>query len=219
VENEVDRYFIRAKEAIGIEQRLLALRQQLPDIITQGILRLTLTKGQRFVIFNVGSGPGHDLIEVLEANPVLQKFVEVVCIDPAENMLAIGERRVKELGMADIFRFVPKKFGEAGLGEAHMILMIGILCPVSHNNCVKILKNASRFLHPSGILVYNTVQTRMVMGDPLCDFIIRMAGWHLDYKEDSESLEIAKEAGLEPIHSFFDSLQYNCMVIARRASD
>jgi SAM-dependent methyltransferase len=219
VEKEIDPYFLRAKAAIGIKQRLMALKRHLPDIIRNEISRLALKKGERFVVFNVGSGPGHDMIEVLHENRELSEVVRVVCIDPDAPMLEIGERRVKELGLSNSFDFVPHKFSDVDLGKSHMVLMIGILCPMPQKACIKILKNTSNFVYPSGTVVYNTVQTRMVKGDPLCDFIMRMAGWHMDYKKYSTSIEIARLAGLRPESSFFDSLGYNCMVVARPVSE
>jgi hypothetical protein len=56
----------------------------------------------------------------------------------------------------------------------------------------------------------------MVEEDPVTDFIMRLAGWRMGYKDDQEPAEIARMAGWEPFYEFFDEpLRYNCMVAAR----
>jgi SAM-dependent methyltransferase len=216
VDNEIDKFFIMTKAAVGIHQRLVALRNYLPGIIRREIIRTDFKSGDKFVIFNVGSGPGHDTIETLEENRDLKERVHVYCIDPDAKMLAVGEAKARRLGLEESFTSVPHKFGEIDVGKAHMILMIGLLCPMPEEKCVKILRNVSQFLHHSGVTVFNTVQNKMLREDPLCDFIMRLYGWRMDYKRNSQTLEIAKMAGLNPIGSFFDSLGYNRVVIARK---
>jgi SAM-dependent methyltransferase len=217
VDNKIDKFFIMTRAAVGIHQRLIALGSNLPSVIGKEITRADLKNGEKFVIFNMGSGPGHDTIEVLAENPDLKEGIHVYCIDPDAKMLAVGEARAKTLGLEESFTFVPHKFGEIELGNAHMILIIGILCPMPKEACIKILQNVSQFLHPSGIIVFNTVQNKMLNEDPLCDFIMRLYGWHMDYKRNSETLKIAQMSGLKPVGSFFDSLGYNRVVIARRS--
>ena len=215
VDNKVDEYFPRGQAAIGINQRLLALKSNLPNLIRDEIKRLNLLKGGKFIVFNVGSGPGHDMIEVLAENPDLLNRVHVFCIDPDDLMLEIGRHRVTELGISDSFTFIPKKCEEAEMVKAHMILMIGLLCPMKKTTCVKVLKNMIYFSRFGGLIVFSTVQKEMLIGDPLTDFIMRLAGWKMSYKNDSEPEEIARAAGWKPISRFFDSLGFNCMTVAR----
>lgn len=217
VDNKIDNFFIMTKAAVGIHQRLIALRSNLPSVIRKEIIRADLKNGEKFVIFNMGSGPGHDMIETLAENPGLKETVHVYCIDPDAKILAVGEAKAKKSGLEESFTFVPHKFGEVGLGKAHAILIIGILCPISKETCIKILQNVSQFLHPCGIVIFNTVQNKMLREDPLCDFMMRLAGWHMDYKRNSETLKIAQVSGFKPVGSFFDSLGYNRVVIARKS--
>jgi SAM-dependent methyltransferase len=217
VDNKIDNFFMMTKAAVGIHQRLIALRSNLPSIIRKEIIRADLKNGEKFVIFNVGSGPGHDTIEILKENRDLRERVHVYCIDPDAKMLAVGEAKARRLALKESFTFIPHRFGEIDLGKAHMILMIGLLCPMPEEKCVKVLRNVSQFLHHSGVTVFNTVQKKMLREDPLCDFIMRLGGWHMDHKKNSQTLEIAKMAGLNPIGSFFDSLGYNRVVIARKS--
>lgn len=217
VDNEIDKFFIMTKAAVGIHQRLVALRNYLPGVIRREIARADFKNEDKFVIFNVGSGPGHDTIEILAENPDFRERVHVYCIDPDAKMLAVGEAKAKRLALEESFTFVPHNFGETDLGKAHMIVMIGLLCPMPEEKCIKILRKVSQFLHHSGVIVFSTVQKKMLREDPLCDFIMRLGGWCMDYKRNGQTLEIAKMADLNPIGSFFDSLGYNRVVIARKS--
>lgn len=216
VDNEIDKFFIMTRAAVGIYQRLSALRNNLPSTIRKELMRTDLKNGDRLVIFNVGSGPGHDMIETLAENPDIKARAHVYCIDPDAKMLDVGRLKANELGIEESFTFVPHGFGEIELGKAHMILAIGILCPMPKETCIRILQDLKQFLHQSGVIVFSTVQKQMLREDPLCDFIMALSGWRMDYKENSETLSIAKMAGLKPIASFFDSLGYNRIVVARR---
>jgi SAM-dependent methyltransferase len=217
VDNEIDKFFIMTRAAVGIHQRLVALRNYLPSFIRREISVAASRDGDKFVVFNVGSGPGHDTIEILEQNADLRERVRVYCIDPDAKMLAVGEAKARRLGVEESFTFVARKFGEVDLGKADMVILIGLLCPMPEGRCVETLRSGSQFLHDSGVVVFNTVQNRMLREDPLCDFLMRLAGWHMDYKRNGETLEIARMSGLKPIASFFDSLGYNRVVVARRA--
>lgn len=217
VQDEIDMYFPEGSAAKGIYERLKALQINLPGIIKKEMIRRDMFKDEKFIIFNMGSGPGHDTIGMLKDNQDLKKWVHVYCIDPDEKMLNVGKKKVESLGLSDCFTFVPKKFSEANIKQrAHMILMIGILCPMPKKICISILDGMRNFTDSKGIIVYNTVQERMLIGDPLTDFIMRISGWHMDYKTDEESVEIAKSANWHPFHSFYDSLGFNCMVAARK---
>ncbi|MFC1789792.1 class I SAM-dependent methyltransferase [Patescibacteria group bacterium] len=216
--NPFDKYFVMGKSAIGIFQRLLALKANLPSIIKNEISRIDMKKNDKFTIFNMGSGPGHDMIEVLEENQDLRKRVRVVCVDTDKEMLEVGKKRVEKNGLADLFTFVPEKIGESDLDleKSHLILLIGILCPMSKGFCTRILRAVNQFSRPDGLVLYSTVRNEMIEGDPLTDFLMRLAGWKMDYKTEEESLEIAKNANWEPIGHFYDSFKYNFMVVARK---
>lgn len=216
VDHDVDKYFIMSRAAQGIYSRLTSLIENLPGIIKTFLDQMDSLNIGRYTIFNLGSGPGHDMIEILRLNPNLRERVHVFNIDPDESMLAIGQDIVVKAGLSESFTFVPQKFGKSDIGKAHMILMIGILCPVPTTVCVSTLQYVANFVQPSGAVVFNTVQVKMIAEDPLTDFIMRMAGWHMHYKQAEEPLKIAKAAGLEPAGSFFDDWEYNRVIVARK---
>jgi len=216
-EGEIDEYFPNGKAAIGIYQRLGALKIELPSIIREEIRRISLPKGEKFIVVNMGSGPGHDMIGVLAENPDLVERVHVINVEPDAPMLEVGRKKVESLGLSESFSFIAETCQDAGLklGGAHMILAIGIFCPMPKRVCVKVLKNLAPFIPFGGLIVFNTIQVRMVEEDPMTDFIMRLAGWRMGYKDDSEPFEIAKMSGWEPFYRFFDQpLHYNCMVAA-----
>jgi hypothetical protein len=217
-EGDVDKYFPDGKAAIGIYQRLVALWSELPSIIREEIKRINLPEDEKFVVVNMGSGPGHDMIGVLADNSDLAKKVHVINVDPDAPMLEVGRKKVEKLGLTDSFSFIAKKCEDAQLkpGGAHMILAIGIFCPMPKRVCVKVLKHLVPFVPFGGLILFNTIQVRMVEEDPVTDFIMRLAGWRMGYKDDQEPAEIARMAGWEPFYEFFDEpLRYNCMVAAR----
>ncbi|RLB33896.1 MAG: hypothetical protein DRH12_17930 [Deltaproteobacteria bacterium] len=208
----IDQYFLKCKAGYQIYKRLVALRENLPRII-HGQLQSTRDK---VLIDNIGSGPGHDMIDVVVEHPKLAQKVHVRNIDPDGNALEIGQKRTKELGLSGCFSFIDKKLEKTDPQDADMILLIGILCPLQRPMCELVLQKLKEYCRPGGIIVFSTAQTRMGLGDPLTDFIMRFAGWHMDYKTDEDTEDIARASGWEPLEQFFDEpLHYHCIQTAR----
>jgi hypothetical protein len=97
--------------------------------------------------------------------------------------------------------------------------MIGILCPVPTNVCIKILSNLaiSHYTTFNSSVVFSTVQKTMGEQDPLCDYIMRLPGWKMCYKNNNEPEQIAVKSGWSPMrdYSFFDDFNFNCMTVAK----
>ena len=219
VDNEIDAYFPRGKATVGIFERLVSLKENLPGIIRREMQERRIN-GRKFQILNVGSGPGHDTIEMLAENHDLVERVHVICLDPDKEALDIGRKRAMQLDLTRSITFVDKGLQEYGPASgADMILMIGLLCPMPNEACHKILKNSRVFARHDGLVLFSTVQRPMVEDDPLTDFIMRVAGWRMHYKEDHEPDEIARMAGWRPIDRFHDRLGYNCMTVAKLERD
>ena len=211
----IDKYFVAAKAAQAIYDRLQTLKRELPNIIRKEIQKQQI---EEFTILNIGSGPSHEMIEIL-ANPQnedLQRKVKVICIEPDKEALEIGWERVKNLGLHNNFIYIPKKLEEYyPESPANMLLMIGILCPVPTRVCVKILRSISYYTTFNNLIVFSTVQKIMGEEDPLCDYIMRLAGWKMDYKDSGEPGMIALKSGWKPVYYFFDKFGFNCMTVAR----
>lgn len=212
VDSPIDAYFPQGKAAKGIYRRLRALKEHLPLIILKDFDERNI---KSYRILNIGSGPSHEMIEMLQENPDLASIVHVTCIEPDQQAINIGQKRIAESGLASNFSFLPIKLQDFRGGGFDLLLIIGILCPMNKEISVKILKNTACFCRIGGLVVFSTVQTRMGEEDPLTDYIMRLAGWRMDYKQDHEPYNMAIAAGWQPIGRFFDSYGFNCMTVAR----
>jgi len=70
-------------------------------------------------------------------------------------------------------------------------------------------------MYGGGIVIYSTALRKMVIEDPFTDFLMRLGGWHMSYKSEEESEDLAKSLGWRVIGKFYDEpLHYHCMVVA-----
>jgi hypothetical protein len=208
----IDLYFIRSNVGHSMYKRLIALKENLSRLIAEELVH----HDGRLMIDNIGSGPGHDMIDVLAEHPELSSKVHVRNIDPDSAALEIGRKRVESLGLSDSFSSINKNFEEVDDFDAHMILLIGIFCPMKRRICELILKRLGNLYRPGTLVIYSTVQKRMKHGDLLMRFIMEFIGWHMDYKTDEETEAIARATGWKPLEQFFDEpLRYNCIQVAR----
>lgn len=214
---EVDKFFIRSKAAIGIYLRLLALEDNLPQVLRQCIGSADLKRDERVNVLNAGSGPSHEMIEVLSANRDLAKLVKVLAVDTDDTSLEIGRQRVAELQLEDSFEFRAASFEEMQPTGAHLILLIGILCPLPSTIGVRVLRSMMTHSTKGGRIIYSTVQEEMINGDPLLDLFMRGLQWKMDYKTETESERMGKASGWTTEGAFHDALRYNRMTIAKRA--
>lgn len=212
---EIDQYFVRSTGAIGIYLRLLTLRDVLPGIISKEIKKFALSKNGTFRILNVGSGPCHEMVEVLNDNPDLIEKVHVVAVDNDDRALNLGKKRAEDLGLSKTFTFVHKSLEEVYPMDAHFVLLIGMLCPVRSVACERILRGLLGHCHVEGLIVYSTVQEDMILGDPLLDVFMRGMGWQMDYKSNYEAERIGRASGWTVEDYFCDALGFNRMTIAR----
>ena len=97
-----------------------------------------------------------------------------------------------------------------------IVSAIGLLCPMPTSLCVKVVKNLSKYLRSGGLIIYSTAQDRM-QEDALCDYIMRLFGWHMDHKTDQTAWDISVRAGLIPLYQFFEQPnRHHCMTVARK---
>ena len=219
VADTLDHFFVKSKSAKAIHKRLQTLRDVLPDMIRKEIKKFGIAKSQRYLIDNIGAGNAYDTIDMLIKDPDLADFIHVRCIDPDSEALEMSQKIVEELGFSDSFEFVAKKVEDVKPRRAHMLMFIGMLCPIKSRICVKILKGIKLFARLDGIVIFSTVQRKMIENDPLCDIIMRLAGWFMSFKEDNEPAQIARKAGWIPEGYFDDPMGFNRMTIARLPFD
>ncbi|MFA6389374.1 MAG: class I SAM-dependent methyltransferase family protein, partial [Patescibacteria group bacterium] len=120
----VDQYYLKSKAGTQIHRRLIALRDNIPLWLEK------IYKGERLLIDNVASGPGRDMVEVLKKYPEWKKKVQIRNIDIDPAAVNIGKKLVKENGMEECFSFECKKYSQADLRQADLIILVGVLCPL-----------------------------------------------------------------------------------------
>ena len=220
--SEMDKGYILTPGAHAIYARLQCIIDHLPQVIRNERKKLGLKKKEKYVIYNVGSAYGLDTIYMMAENPDLMDLVKIVHIDPDKTSLFCGQQYAKKLGVDKCFEFIPNKIDSANMNadrnKAHMLLFIGMFCPVPTRKCVLTLKFISRFLVEEGIAIFSTVQEKMLMDGPILDFIMWTYGWRMYFKSEKEPGQIARFAGLihEEEMDWEDELGHNRMTVARK---
>lgn len=217
----IDEYYIRSKSATAIHLRMIALEDNLPGIIRREIARQAPNPEDKFLILDVGSGPGDAIRKALRKKhhrDLLEK-VEVHCVDPDERSIERGKELVGRDGLADNIKLFCQDMVEYTIEQqpkANLILVIGMLCPMPNHKCVGILKNLHACADELACIIYSTVQEKMICGDPFLDVFMRVLGWHMHFKKDLEPQLIGQFSEWEPVSNFHDLLGYNRMTIGYR---
>ncbi len=208
----VDKYYVDSPAGSHVNMRLKAIWDNLPEWIEY----LYKKFGERILVDNIGSGPGLELIGVLKKHPELIDKVHVRNIDPDNEIIEEGKRKVNSLGLQEVFEFIPKKAHHTDVRSAHLVILVGILCTQTPSNCIKTLSGVQFFSRKDGLIVYSTNQESMAVCDPFTDMIMRLGGWFMDYKTDRQSWQLGKTAGWAPLFQFFEhSLHFQCMTVAQ----
>ena len=210
--------YVITSGAYGIYLRLQSLINRLPDVIRDERKRFRMKPNERYVIYNLGSAYSLDTIYAVYKYPDLKDLIQVICVDPDVESLSYGERLAEKLGVAECFQFIPEKMEKANLQQAHMVLFVGMFCPIPTKKCILTLKFIKKHVKEDGIVVFSTVQEKMLMGGPVLDFIMWSYGWRMYFKAEDEPGWIARKAGYihEKSMDFEDDLGYNRMTVARK---
>ncbi|MFH1822594.1 MAG: hypothetical protein ABH830_02740 [Patescibacteria group bacterium] len=215
----LDKGYIFTSGAQAIYLRLLSLVNRLPVIIGKERKRFGMSNDDKYVIYNIGAAYGLDTIYMMAEHPELKEIVRIVHIDPDEESLSCGLRYAEQLDVAGCFEFIPKKIEETDIKKAHMALFIGMFCPVPTDKCITILSLIKSFIHQDGVVIFSTVQEKMLMGGPILDFIMWCYGWRMYFKSDKEPGQISLKAGFshDGAMDWDDDLGYNRMTVARNS--
>jgi SAM-dependent methyltransferase len=215
----IDEYYVRSLSATAIHLRMVSLQDNLPGIIRREMARQVGPNG-RFLILDVGSGPGDAIRKALRKkhHKDLLDTVEVHCVDSDERSIERGKKLVERDGLSANIKFFNKEMGKYGrhdsYKDANLILVIGLLCPMNNISCVKILSNLYKNIaSPNSAIIYSTVQEDMLWGDPLLDAIMRLGGWHMHFKTEEEADLVGTRAKWKIQDTFHDLLNYNRMTI------
>jgi len=196
----IDRYSFNTPSAQALRNRLLSVTS-----IARRIIKAKANKKIEMKVFNLGSGPGRDTIEILAGNSYLTDFVSMDCIDIDSEALEKGKELMKKKNLigitftqGDIVRL--KCRGEIDLG-----LVIGVLCGLEHKTCVTVLKRIKRSFKKGAIIIASNVLKSMPEEDPFMSYLLEdIIGWKLVYKDLEEIRQIFLEAGYEWEGIFYD---------------
>jgi len=203
----IDNYFLQAKAGQAVKARLVAIEGELPKIIEH------YRSNQKSVLIgNLGSGPGRDIINTLHHYGDILS-VKAVNIDKDKKALERGERMAAGRNINHLVEFVQEDFLKHKPAEKFDIaLLIGVLCPLEPEICIKYLKIIRHLLKPNGCLIASNASKKMIRDDPFtCMIMDWMANWRLIHKEENEVRQIFKEAGYEWSGSFTDSYGFHIM--------
>jgi ubiquinone/menaquinone biosynthesis C-methylase UbiE len=185
-----DQYFLRSKAGRAVKARLKDIEEELPKIIEE-----YRQKGE-VLIGNLGSGPGRDVIDVFASH--YKNISDVKAIHTDKNKLALekGERMAEIKGVIDQIEFIEANFLKyKPTKKFDIALLIGILCPLEFEICVRILKRIKRLLKKDSCLVVGNVSKKMLEEDPFSCYLMSLLHWKLAFKDEGELKQIFEKAG------------------------
>ncbi|MDI6603469.1 MAG: methyltransferase domain-containing protein, partial [Patescibacteria group bacterium] len=185
-----DQYFLRSKGGQAVKERLKAIREELPKIIEE-----YRQKGE-VLIGNLGSGPGRDVIDIFSAHYKNALDVKAIHIDKDRLALEKGERMAEVKRVRDQIEFIEANFLKyKSTKKFDIALLIGILCPLEFEMCVRILKRIKRLLKKDSCIVVSNVSKKMLEEDPFTCYLMSLLNWKLVFKDEGELKQIFEKAG------------------------
>lgn len=199
VVGNIDKYFYNSIAGQSLRNRLEAVASYLYEIISNNY------SNQKIKIIDLGSGPGDYPIRFLLDHPKLIERVEVDCIDSDNDAIEDGQKLASKYDLPinfyceDILKYRHYK------NKADIGLLIGILCPLNHNDGSRFLRVMNRYLKNGGILIAATLLDFQLEKDLFSSFLLReITGWKLDYKPIGALHQMFESAGYEWIDNFSD---------------
>jgi hypothetical protein len=209
---ELDNYFVQCISGHQIYERLKSLEQKLPRLI-----RSKLNEKQSLLVDNIGSGVGRDMINVVFQNPDIKNKLHVRQIDPDSEALNLSRKIAYELGVVESFSFHENSLSSIDSVNADVVLLIGMLCPLNLRHSSIVLRQVKRLCNSNnGLLIFSTATHNMVIDDPLTDSLMRLCGWNMSFKTESDSTKLAESLGLKIIEVFYEEpYHHHCMIVAQ----
>jgi len=185
-----------------------ALRNRLNAVIrfTTAYLRSKVhASTEQLLVLNLGAGTGRDTIEVCRNDPLIAEKTDIHCIDLDSEALAVGVRIASSRGLGNI-RYFQKNITRLNYRkEADYGLLIGILCPLEFDHCVRLLKIMKRYFKPGAPVVAACVLDEMLKKDLFTAYILReIAGWNLCFRKPEDVQRMFEEAGYRYGGVFYD---------------
>ncbi|MCD4650550.1 MAG: class I SAM-dependent methyltransferase [Candidatus Cloacimonetes bacterium] len=203
----IDNYYINSIAGNQIYKRMMAIESHIPQYLSD------YSKNNELLIDNIGSGSGREMINILKKHTSLISQVKIRNIDPDPEAIAISRYLADCNKLSNCFEHIPDKFENVENRNVDIILLIGMLCPLSISLSKKIISKLYSFLKIGGLLIYSTALNKMCYDDPFLDFLMRYHGWNMSYKTVDESILIATSSGFELINVFFDEPYHHHSII------
>jgi len=205
----IDDYFLSSKGGRAIKSRLTAIENKLPEIIEEH-----RAKGEVF-IGNLGSGPGRDVIDVFSSHYKKSSDIKAVHIDRDATALKRGKRMAVIKKVDHLIDFIGVNFIKyEPTKKFDIILLIGILCGLESDVCIRVLKSIRRLIKKDGTIIAGNVSKKMLKEDPFTYFLMEWVGnWKLVFKSEEELKQIFEKAGYKWRSCFTDSYGFHIMGI------
>lgn len=208
----IDQYFFESKGGKAINSRLSCVEKNIHELIE---VQLQKKKKGKVTIANLGGGLGRDICNVLTRYYKDSKDIETVVVDKDKMALKRGKRIAKIENVEDKIDFIENSFMRYKPSKKFdIIILVGILCGLPQDICIKILKNAQKMLNKGGYIVTSNVSPKMLEEDPFTYFIMeKITGWKLIFKTEENLKEIIKKSGLKWQKNFTDEFGFHIMPI------
>lgn len=208
----IDQYFFESKGGKAINSRLSCVEKNIHELIE---VQLQKKKKGKVTIANLGGGLGRDICNVLTRYYKDSKDIETVVVDKDKMALKRGKRIAKIENVEDKIDFIENSFMRYKPSKKFdIIILVGILCGLPQDICIKILKNAQKMLNKGGYIMTSNVSPKMLEEDPFTYFIMeKITGWKLIFKTEENLKEIIKKSGLKWQKNFTDEFGFHIMPI------
>lgn len=205
----IDNYFLQSEGGKAIKARLIAVEEKTPKIIDE------YRKKSEVLIYNLGSGPGRDIIDILYNNYKDSSNIKAIHIDRDPTALKRGKRMASVKQVDHLIDFIEANFWKYNpQKKSDVVLLIGILCGLEYNVCIKVLGAIRKFIKKDGCLIASNVSKKMLEKDPFTCFLMEWVGnWKLVFKDQEELKHIFEKSGYKWKGYFTDSYGFHIMGI------
>jgi SAM-dependent methyltransferase len=166
-------------------------------------LVLSVLKNQKNCLMaDFGSGPGRNVIEMIKKIPDKNR-VSIDCIDNDSFAIDYGKKLVTMEGISQI-NFVEKSMFSLRYRRSLDIgQLIGVMCGMSYNQAVSLLKILKHHFKTGGKLLAAVLLDEMPKEDLLCSYTLReTADWNLRFRPLGELKRIFEAAGWKYVSYF-----------------
>ncbi len=207
----IDQYFFESKGGKAINSRLARVEENIFELIET----IQKTKKGKIMIANLGGGPNRDICNVLSNHYQGNENIQVISVDKDKMAIKRGKRIAKTAKIENQIEFIQNSFTRyRPKKKFDLIILVGILCGLPPEVCIKILKNTRKFLNKSGYIMTSNAAPEMLEKDPFTYFIMdKITGWELIFKSEKTLQEIIKKSGFKWQRSFTDDFGFHIMPI------